>query len=351
MKSKILLFGLFGFLSASLFAQKAEISFKKEMHDFGNIKEADGPVSCVFAYTNTGKVPLILQNVEPSCGCTSPEWTKEPIMPGKSGSIKATYDPMGRAYPFDKTITVTSNAEKNNRIVLHIKGTVEAKILSIEEKYPHAVGDLRMKTDAIEMGRIAATGVRTESLEVLNTGKTPAIMSFENVPAHIQLSINPVSIPAGKTGTISCIYNATRKNEFGPCQDIVVIKSRSNKSELKIKATLDEDLSKINEEQAPLIQINNYSHNFNTISKGEKVSGVFEVSNPGKSDLIIRKITNDCSCVQSKMSAMTIKPGAKATLELQLTASESGEKYYNTTLTTNSPQNRQVSLFMMGTVK
>ncbi|MDR2563554.1 MAG: DUF1573 domain-containing protein [Prevotellaceae bacterium] len=351
MRSKVFIFGLFCFLSSNLFAQKAEISFKKETHDFGDIKEANGPVSCVFAYTNTGKAPLILQNVEPSCGCTTPEWTREPIMPGKSGSIKATYDPAGRAYPFDKTITVTSNAEKNSRIVLHIKGKVEAKVPTIEDTYPNVVGDLRMRANAIEMGRIAATGIRTESLEVINTGKTPVITSFENVPAHIQLSVNPVSIPAGKTGTITCIYNAARKNEFGPCTDVVVIKNRSNKSELKIKATIDEDLSKITAEQAPVIQINNYSHNFNTINKGDKVTGLFEVSNTGKSDLIIRKITNDCPCVQSKISATTIKPGAKATLELQLTAGESGDKYYNTTLTTNSPQNRQISLFMMGTVK
>ena len=201
------------------------------------------------------------------------------------------------------------------------------------------------------MGRIPAAGFRTESLEVVNTGKTPVITSFEKVPAYIQLSVNPVSIPAGKTGTITCTYNAAKKNEFGPCTDALVIKTNSQKSELKIRANIDEDLSKIPEDKAPAIQVNNYSFNFNTVNKGEKVTGTFEISNVGKSDLIIRKITNDCFCVLDKISATTIKPGDKATLELQLTANEPGDKYYNTTLTTNSPKNRQLSLFMTGTIK
>jgi hypothetical protein len=272
-------------------------------------------------------------------------------MPGKTGTIKATYDPTARAYPFDKTITVTSNASKNGRVTLHIKGNVEAKVLTVEEQYPNIFGDLRMKTDALEMSRIPSTDTRAESFEMINLGKTPVIVSFEKVPAHIELSVNPVSVPAGKTVIITCKYNAAKKNDFGPCTDVVTIKTNSKTAGLKIKANIDEDLSKVPADKAPVVQINNYAHNFNAINKGEKVTGTFEISNTGKSDLIIRKITSDCDCVQSKISETSIKPGAKATLELQLTASEQGDKTYSTTLTTNSPQNKQINLFMIGTVK
>lgn len=102
-----------------------EISFETVVHDFGNIKE--GTLATYnFVFTNTGKAPLILSNVQASCGCTSPEWTKEPIMPGQKGTIKAVYNSYNRPGVFQKYITVKSNA-LTTEVQLTIKGTVEPK--------------------------------------------------------------------------------------------------------------------------------------------------------------------------------------------------------------------------------
>jgi hypothetical protein len=85
------------------------ISFKSETYDFGTIEE--GPAAeHVFTFTNTGKEPILIQRVQPSCGCTTPDWTKDPIAPGKSGMIKASYGTQGRPGPFEKTMTVFTNA-------------------------------------------------------------------------------------------------------------------------------------------------------------------------------------------------------------------------------------------------
>lgn len=100
------------------------IVFDKDVHDFGTVKEADGSVTAVFTFVNNGKTPLVVSKVQASCGCTTPEWTKEPVLPGEKGHIKAIYDVKGRIYPFDKTITVYSNGDPTN-LVLHIKGVVE----------------------------------------------------------------------------------------------------------------------------------------------------------------------------------------------------------------------------------
>lgn len=79
-----------------------------------------------FEFTNTGTDPLILSNVRSSCGCTIPEWPREPINPGKSATIKAKYDTK-RLGQFSKSISVYSNATEAP-IVLRIKGKVEPKI-------------------------------------------------------------------------------------------------------------------------------------------------------------------------------------------------------------------------------
>lgn len=97
------------------------MKFKEEIHDFGTVPQGK-PVTTEFSFKNTGKEPITLNNVHASCGCTTPEWTKEPILPGKSGTVKATYNAAAAA-PFSKTITVTSNVGTK---VLTIKGVVEA---------------------------------------------------------------------------------------------------------------------------------------------------------------------------------------------------------------------------------
>ncbi len=95
--------------------------FNEEVHDFGTIPE--GPAAEVeFTFKNTGDEPILIQNVRPSCGCTTPSWSKDPVLPGKTGTIKASYGTKGRPNGFNKSITVTSNAGTK---VLSIKGTVE----------------------------------------------------------------------------------------------------------------------------------------------------------------------------------------------------------------------------------
>ncbi len=98
-----------------------EIQFDKLVHDYGKIKQnSDG--TCEFTFKNVGKEPLILSNVRSSCGCTTPYWPKEPIMPGKTEKIKVTYA-TNRLGVFNKQITIFSNA-KNDVVVLTIKGEV-----------------------------------------------------------------------------------------------------------------------------------------------------------------------------------------------------------------------------------
>ena len=103
--------------------KKAVIAADETSHDFGQIKEADGKVSATFVVNNTGDAPLAITRVIASCGCTTPEWTKEPIAPGASGNIKITYDPKGRPGPFSKTISVYSNG-KTGSFILTIRGEV-----------------------------------------------------------------------------------------------------------------------------------------------------------------------------------------------------------------------------------
>lgn len=119
---KKILAGLF-MTGALAFASAQTISFDKTTFDYGNVKAgADG--HRFFTVKNTGDKPLIISEVKPSCGCTTPEWSKDPILPGKTAQIKVGYN-TGIKGAFNKLIEVYSNDPANNRSVLYIKGTVE----------------------------------------------------------------------------------------------------------------------------------------------------------------------------------------------------------------------------------
>lgn len=108
------------------FAQKpAEIKFDNLTHNFGKFSEKEPVVSCVFAFTNVGEQPLVINQAVASCGCTVPEYTKTPIQPGEKGEIKVTYNGTGKfAGHFKKSITVRTNgAVEMTR--LYIEGDME----------------------------------------------------------------------------------------------------------------------------------------------------------------------------------------------------------------------------------
>jgi hypothetical protein len=106
---------------------QAEIKFDKTTHDFGTFSENSPVVSCTFTFSNVGNAPLVIHQAVASCGCTVPDYTKEPILPGQKGTIKVTYNGTGK-YPghFKKSITLRTNA-KTEMLRLYIEGDMTAK--------------------------------------------------------------------------------------------------------------------------------------------------------------------------------------------------------------------------------
>jgi hypothetical protein len=107
---------------AGVWGGEAEISFDKLTHNFGSFPENAPKVTCTFTFKNIGDGPLVIHQAIASCGCTVPQFPKEPIQPGESGVITVTYNGAGK-FPghFKKAITIRTNG-KNEMTRLYIEG-------------------------------------------------------------------------------------------------------------------------------------------------------------------------------------------------------------------------------------
>jgi hypothetical protein len=120
MMKKYLIVAFLLMVVSSILAQEAKptpaakvdgpvLTLDKASHDFGTITQGD-VVEKVFTFTNTGNQPLIITNVQTSCGCTTPEWPRNPIMPGGKGEIKVGFNSAGKMNRQDKKLPIISNA-------------------------------------------------------------------------------------------------------------------------------------------------------------------------------------------------------------------------------------------------
>lgn len=348
MKRLVQIIAVFGFLAVYTFAvaqEKPKIVFDKTDHNFGSFQESAGEQAVVFKFTNTGKVPLILNSVNASCGCTTPKWTREPVAPNGTGEITVSYNPANRPGAFTKSVTINSNAE-NAVTVLTISGQVEQRQKTLAELYPREIGDLRVKTNHISFAQLKQTAVETQELELINDTDKPITVGFQTVPAHIKAAVVPEVIPAKGKGTLVLNYDAKAANTYGFASHRIFLSlngSKDYKYSIGVSATIEEDFSVLTPEQmsnAPVASFNEMSHDFGTMKQGDKKDFTFVLTNKGKSDLHIRNVRSSCGCTAVAPSQKVISAGQSAPIKVTFDSrGKRGRQSKAITVITNDPKN------------
>jgi hypothetical protein len=355
-----------------VFAGMAQtINFDQTSYVFGRIKEEAGKVEHVFTITNKGDKPLILQSVTASCGCTTPEWPRDPILPGKTAGIKVVFDPTNRGGNFDKRITVVSNATNGNA-ELKISGVIEARELKLEDKYRQTMGDLRFVTAFAAFTEVKNTESKSQEIEFVNTSKKVIKLEALNVPAFLKIDIQPSEIKPDQKGVIVVTFDGTKAKEFGYTLDYVNLKINGVADKayrLMVSSTLAEDFSKLTSKQladaphasfegAEVQDMGQYgkrvdvTFSFPDTPSGQKITKDFKFKNTGKSNLVIRNSKASCGCTTVEPSGKVIKPGATGVIKVVFdTDGRSGPQSKTVTLTLNDPDAPTVKLIVRGTLK
>ncbi|MDR3220010.1 MAG: DUF1573 domain-containing protein [Dysgonamonadaceae bacterium] len=294
------------------FAQNEKISFNEMVHDFGVIGYKDGKVSCNFVVTNKSDAPLVISDVKASCGCTTPSWTKEPIEPGKTGTITAVYSPTGVA-SFSKSITVYTNL--SNPVTLQIKGEVVNGV-SVggtqlpSRDYVEAFGDYALKTKTLNFDRVGAGELKTLHLEVFNKSDKPIAQKVQKLPKYITVKFSEAAVPAKKEAVVEVTLDTKVAGLYGNLQGEINLLINGVSCAFPYSATILDNFEKwLPEKRVNSGRINvNFSQiDFGNFSKGN--SRTIKISNSGKTQLNIRNIQLSNPLITVSKKQFSVNPG------------------------------------------
>jgi len=345
---KLTLFSILVYVNLTGFGQQEiqDFSFKETVHDFGQIKELDGPISFKFDFINTGQKPVIIQGVRASCGCTTPDWSRNEVVPGDSGFVTAEYHPLNRPGPFNKSLTVTTNGTPST-IVLRIRGQVMPKPRTIEDDFPTVLGALRIKYRALNMGRVKNNEPAVKSFQVYNQSqKTINFQSKVEAPDYIHLAFDPSSLGSEEKGNLIVTYDVEKRHDLGFMSDNLVFYTNENgedaRKSLSVYADVQQYFPPMTPEQmaqAPHLSIEKKIVDFGKMKQGEVKATDFVLVNEGQSDLKIVKTKSSCSCTVARLATTTLKPGDRALLNVTFNSTgRRGNQQKSVTIYTNDPK-------------
>lgn len=330
------------------------LEIDKMVHNFGDIMLDSGPVSCEFTLTNKSGKPAVIYNVISSCGCTDVEWTKEPIKPGSTGKISATYSNDEGPYPFDKSLTLYLSDVKKP-IVLKLRGISREKMRPLSELYPIHRGPMGMKEDMINCGNLEQGRDKSETVMIANTSSSPIKVEFKNVSDNLIVTVRPNPIPAESTAELTATVSASRENWGRNEYWAVPIVDGKEYGKIGFRAFTKENFDELSEEERmegsmPRFETSTYS--FGKVKAGTQIHASYKMKNEGKSCFCVYKVDVD-SCCYSHSDIPAADPGEEISFRVHLDTKDlpKGECLKIVTLTTNSPLRPIVNLFISGTIE
>ena len=212
-------------LCALTASAQEHLSFRPDTWDFGTIRETDGRVSHTFTGVNRGDSPLVILDVVTTCGCTVPDFSKKPILPGEKTQITVTYDPANRPGSFTKELWVYSS-EKRKIATLTVQGSVIPRQKTVEELYPvDAGGGLRLASTLNAFSYIYPGRQVQAAIGYANTSKRPVRLELRPETTSGALRTDyPKQIAPGERGEINFAYLIPAdKPRYGTVRDALEV--------------------------------------------------------------------------------------------------------------------------------
>ena len=332
------------------------VEFDKTVHDFGDVSISDGPLSCTFTVKNIGKEPIAIYEVVTSCGCTDASWTREPLQPGKTGTISATYKNEDGPVPFDKTLTVYI-AGVGKPVILRLRGVVHDKKKSVAELYGvEKLGALGLKSLKYKVSNILQGESSADEAKVANLGKQPLKVTFTDVSPNLTISVDPQTIAPRSTASLRfSVKSAPDVWGLHTYDATPVLNGKKASRPITVSALTRGNFASWSADQrknSAQCIFDESTLSFGTVKAGTPVQLAFSFTNKGKSALRIYSVDADAEGVTATLPGETAAQ-KKGSIPVKLDTSSlpKGETVIMLTLTTNCPARPVINLFLTGLVK
>lgn len=326
------------------------VVFDSYRHDYGTIKETDGMVRHTFHYKNEGDFPFVILSVGVSCGCTMPQFSKEPLLPGNSAEFTVTFDPTNRPGAFEKTINILSNDARRN-IQLVVTGNVIPRPRTIRDDYPFHVHDgLRIQDKSVTIGQLPRGKTSNHTVGIANEGKTQIRVAVDRSKLPPYVTVRPKKEVLGpeERSELLVTINATGQDAG---KDLwgrhtysfpLVVNGQKQPEDIDLMVTFVEDfsaLTAVQKSKPPRAEFNSFFYHFSEQKQGKPLTRQFQITNRGTGDLLIRHLGPSGPQVRASVDKTVIKPGDTATLTVTLDTKDAlGRISGNVTVITNDPE-------------
>ena len=315
--------------------------------DLGLLAEADGAVATRFALVNTGGAPLVVTRAKSTCGCTATRCPQGEIAPGDTAWVEVTFSPRGVIGHFDKSVFVYTTGEEQ-RTQLTITGTVLPTDATIDQRFPLAVGPLRVNTLTLPMGEHTRGVMRNKVIAAYNpTRDTLYINPLPGDNVHIVAHAVPDTVAPGTTSTLTFIYNTRLAPMLGFNSDTVALRCTdtggdSHESLVTVTAVVREDFSQMTPEElaaAPVAVLENTMLDFDRFDGEKMVKRTLRLTNKGKSNLLLHRVYSAEGALAVRFSQKIVHPGERASIFVELSPAALDGNLLNATVDviTNDP--------------
>lgn len=306
-------------------ATLAQVEWLEEEYDFGTWREAEGPRQGFARFVNRGSEAVTIRRVRPSCGCTNVDWPETPIAPGDTATVRFSYNPAGRPGKFGKTVKVYLSDSDTPKFI-RITGTVIGTVNSLADKYPVAVGQMRLSERTVDFGDVVHGKSKHTYISAYNASEQPMQITLransgEEYPMPDYVTMTPGTVPPGQVQTISVYLNTAQAETLGPLQSTYTYCAGDDCTELTVKVNIVPDRSKYpggDLSLAPQADTRPDILEIGEVKRGKTARLTFEVRNTGKSDLHISRVYSPCKALSVTKMPQRIAPGKKQKVSVEI---------------------------------
>ena len=343
MKIKTLLIAMLAALPAMAQELKSPLLFETYEWDFGQINEVDGIVTHVFRFMNASDETVQLDIISTSCGCTTTEYSTDPVTPGEYGEVIVHLSPARTEGKIFREVEIFTKGRKSYDH-LSLCADVTPMPMGINELYPYELaGTIRTNNRRCNFGYVPQGTSATKAVAIANNGDKPVKLSVVTTGNRYGMTVScPETIEPQQSANFHVTYTIPKGNDsYGMARDSIWIVADGTKADepFVVSAIRIEQLDKSEGKPQPVMQIEPSYVDFGTKTPGRIFKQTITISNTGNADLVFRNVEACTGTATSLKSGTAIKPGksVKVTVAISNSKDPHDTTMGSINLTSNDP--------------